>query len=86
MASSQDQITEAVWAFVKARSPAEGKQIVKAYRHLLLTDAADAVLANLLTQKRNNEKATRILEGRRRLLMRCRREHSQLAQCLLYLL
>ncbi|MDX6380977.1 MAG: hypothetical protein QOI57_2001 [Rubrobacteraceae bacterium] len=69
-----ESIVEAVLAFANARTWAESKQMVEARRDVLLTDAADGVLANLLTQYKEDENATRILGQRRALLARCRRE------------
>ena len=74
MTPTQDEIMEAVQAFITAETWADSKQIVETNRDVLLTDAADEVLASLLEQYKDDENATRQLEEHRRLLLRCRDE------------
>ncbi len=69
-----DQITEAVQAFVNAQSWAECKQIIEVRRDELLTKAADQIFATSLERYRDDANASRLLEERRALLARCRRE------------
>jgi len=70
-----DQINEAVARFVFfAQTWAERKQLVENHRDLLLTDTADATLAALLTQFRDDKDGIRNLEECRKVLIRCRRE------------
>jgi hypothetical protein len=71
---SQKQITEAVLAFINARTWADCKQIVEARRDILLTDAAEQLMATLLEQYRGNEETTAVLQDHRVLLARCRRQ------------
>lgn len=72
--SSRDDLAQAVLAYIKARTWAEMKQIVENRHDLLLTDAADDILADSLGRCRENEDITRLLEARRALLARCRCE------------
>src|SRR5215217_341006 len=72
--SQEQQIAEAVLAFVNAQTWAQSKQIVEDHRDLLLTDAADAILVGLLEQYSDNENAVRELEEHRALLLHCRRD------------
>jgi tetratricopeptide (TPR) repeat protein len=71
---SQNQIAEAVGSFINAQTWEECKSIVEAQRNLLLTDAADLILASMLEQRRDNANATTLLEERQELLARCRRD------------
>src|SRR5262249_44525232 len=63
-----------VRSFINAQTWEECKSIVEAQRDLLLTDAADLILASMLEQRRDNANATAILEERQELLARCRRD------------
>jgi tetratricopeptide (TPR) repeat protein len=71
---SQEQIAMAVEAFIHAQMWNDCKSIFEAYYDLLWTNDADIVLANLLEQKKNDENANYLLEERRELLARCRRD------------
>jgi tetratricopeptide (TPR) repeat protein len=71
---SQEQITEAVLAFINARTWADSKQIVEARRDVLLTDAAEQFMAALLEQYRGDEEATEVLQECQVLLARCRHQ------------
>ena len=71
---SQEQLTEAVQAFIIAQTWADSKQIVEARRDVLLTDAAEQLMATLLDQYRGDEEATEVLQDHRMLLARCRHQ------------
>ncbi|MGB0386175.1 MAG: tetratricopeptide repeat protein [Ardenticatenaceae bacterium] len=68
------ELSSAIWAFVNASSWGESKQVVEAQRDLLLSEAADRFLAQLLKRYQNNSQATTIFQEHRDLLLRCRRE------------
>jgi CHAT domain-containing protein/tetratricopeptide (TPR) repeat protein len=68
----QALLLKAVDAFVNADSWAESRSVVEAHPELL-TDEADALLAQLI-EAQDDGRATRILEEHRRLLARCRAE------------
>lgn len=73
-------VEKAVIAFVNARTWEESKRIVEERqnvllsRNVLLTNATEEAVANLLTQNKDDEDATAVLEEHRALLGRCRRE------------
>src|SRR5262245_15343776 len=71
---SQEQLTEAVLAFINARTWTDRKQIVEARRDMLLTDAAEQLMAALLDQYRGDEEATEVLQACQVLLARCRHQ------------
>jgi CHAT domain-containing protein/predicted LPLAT superfamily acyltransferase len=71
---SQEQLTEAVLAFINAQTWAASKQIVQTRRDVLLTDAAEQLIAALLDQYRGDEEATAVLQEYRVLLARCRHQ------------
>ncbi|MGB0387753.1 MAG: hypothetical protein ACPGWR_23290, partial [Ardenticatenaceae bacterium] len=69
-----EAVLEAVDAFIKAERWSESQEIVKHQRHLLLTDEADLVLANLLEQHADDPEMSKMLNEHRALLKRCRQE------------
>jgi hypothetical protein len=69
-----DPITEAVLEFIGTGTWAESKLVLEKHRDLLLTDAADAVLAQYLDRYRGDTDATRVIADHRMLLVRCRQE------------
>src|SRR5215813_9317432 len=71
---SQEQLTEAVQAFISAQTWADSKQIVEARRDVLLTDAAEQLMATLLDHYEGDEKATEMLQAHWVLLARCRHQ------------
>ena len=71
---SQEQITEAVQAFINARTWAETKQIVEARRDVLLTDAAERLMTAFLDHYQGDKEATEVLQEHRTLLTRCRHQ------------
>jgi tetratricopeptide (TPR) repeat protein len=71
---SAENLAEAVIAYLNAQTRTEAKRSVEAYSDLLLTEAADEVLVNLLDHNRDDEHAVRILEENRDVLRLCRRE------------
>src|SRR6266700_3818058 len=71
---SQNQIAQAVAAFLKAQTWEESKHIVEAQRSTLLTDAADQFLASQLEQNKDDATGVRLLGELRDLLMHCRRD------------
>jgi hypothetical protein len=66
-----NQLIEAIRAWVDARSATESRQILENYGDLLLTDAADEVLAGLIEHS-EDENGIPLLEEYRTLLARCR--------------
>ena len=71
---SLEAITQAMVSFVNAKNWDESKEIVEQNKTLLLTDEADALFADLLTEYADNPNATRRLTEHRALLQRCRTE------------
>jgi hypothetical protein len=71
---SQEQITEALLAFINAQTWADSRQIVEARRDVLLTDAVEQFIATLLEQYQGDEEATEVLQEHRGLLARCRHQ------------
>jgi hypothetical protein len=70
----EERIINAVLSFVNARDMAESKAIMQAHQDDLLTPAADQIFEAMLMQYKDDEKARRILEDRRSLLLRCQSE------------
>jgi len=70
----EERIVRAVQAFMAAKTWPERKAIVQAHQDDLLTPAADQVFEGLLMQYKDDEKARRILEDLRSLLLRCQSE------------
>jgi hypothetical protein len=70
---SQEHIALTVEAFVNAQMWNDCKNIFEAYYDLLWTDDADIMLDNFLKQQKNDENAEYLLEERRQLLSRCKR-------------
>ena len=68
---TQDQIAEALEAFINAQTWAERKRIVEAQHDLLLSNDADLILADALEQYKNDANVTNLLEQCRDLLARC---------------
>jgi CHAT domain-containing protein len=71
---SQEQITEAVLAFINARTWTDHKQIIEARHDMLLTDAAEQLMAALLDHYRGDEEATAVLQAHWVVLARCHRQ------------
>jgi tetratricopeptide (TPR) repeat protein len=74
MSENQNQIAEAVVAFVNALTWDETKRLVEERRDLLLTDTAERFLTNLVAQYQGVESATHTIEEHRALLARCRQQ------------
>jgi hypothetical protein len=70
----EEHIVSAVLSFVNARDMAESKAIVQTHQDDLLTPAAVRVFEALLMQHKDDEKARRVLEDHRSLLLRCQSE------------
>ena len=71
---SYQQVSDAVLAFVNAKSWGESKRLVEQERELLLSEMALEVFADLLEQYKENKGAIRTLTEHRDLLIRCRKE------------
>lgn len=67
MSQDRDQVTNAVLAFVNIQSWDKSKRIVEEHLDVLLTVAADEILAALHTKYQDDEDATAILEEGRAL-------------------
>ncbi len=74
-----EALADALYLFLNARTWEDTKRIVEEHEDVLLTGTADEVLANLLTQYREDENTTRTRERQRALLARCRREGTDAA-------
>ena len=74
MSLTNEQVAEAVLAFVNATTYAESKQIVEAHRDALLDPLAGTYLEGLLMDYKDNEAATCRLREDLELLVRCQQE------------
>jgi tetratricopeptide (TPR) repeat protein len=73
-AAALQNLAQVIQQFGTADTWTESKRIVEEQQHLLLTDAADGLLGQILqaAQDANDEQATRVFEKHRHLLRRCR--------------
>ena len=69
---TSDNVQKAVSAFVNAQTWEKRKRLVEERQNVLLTDAAEEALADLLTQYKDDKYATAVLEEYREVLGRCR--------------
>jgi len=67
----EERISNVVLSFINAKTWAESKAIVQTHQDDLLTSAAIQVFEALLMQYKDDEKARRLLEDHRSLLLRC---------------
>src|SRR5687768_10240915 len=72
MADHRERLVPLVWDFIQAENWAESRRIVEANQDALLSDDADAILADLIEANAANDDGKRILERHRALLARCR--------------
>ena len=70
----EELIVRAVLSFINAKTWAESKAIVQAHHNDLLTPAAVRVFEALLMQHKGDERARRLLEDHRSLLLLCQSE------------
>ena len=70
----EERISNAVRSFINAETWAKSKAIVQAHYNDLLTPAAVRVFEARLMKHKGNERARRLLEDRRSLLLRCQSE------------
>jgi CHAT domain-containing protein/tetratricopeptide (TPR) repeat protein len=69
---ASEALRDVVVAFVSAANWLERKRIVEQHRKLLLSDAADVILANGSARNRHNPSLQRLLESCRTVLQDCR--------------